>query len=685
MVKRMMSDSGDRLLITRLKAEHRALQARLEKYANEIQFYRELGLAITSTLDMRELLDLVADWSRKLIDADLVVVPLINQEKQEYFYASASGAGAENIIGACFALDVGMCGWVLTHKETLIFAEGHEFLMEKKTVWEAGNQSALLVPLFGKKGIIGGLGGLGKKGAKCFSQDDIDVLTMFANSVSPAIENAGLFNEINHMVNTLEQQVAYRTQELQAAKEAAESANRAKSAFLANISHELRTPLNAILGFSDLLGRDAGISAAQKETLSIIHKSGDHLLGLINDVLDIAKIEAGRVALECRPFNLGALILDINGMLCLRAQAKNLQLRVEPSPDFPRYIVGDQGKLRQILINLISNAIKATEQGGVTVRLGFKHNQSERLLIEVEDTGCGIAAEDQGKIFDAFVQAGSQAKQQGTGLGLAITRQFVDLMGGCITLTSNLGLGSIFRVELPVQVASAETIPETPKTQGMVVALAPGQPAYRVLVVDDQADNRLLLQRLLESTGFEVKLAENGAEAVQQFIGWQPHFIWMDRRMPVMDGVGATRSIRALPDGKTVKIAAVTASTFNEENRELSAAGFDATVHKPFRPEQIYDCMERLSGMRFVRTEVKKADAVLELNPAALAGLPQTLQQDLAGAIITLDKKRILSVVDQIEKTAPGLAAALRIRVRKYDYDGLLKLVKTSLAISTQA
>ncbi|TAN65163.1 MAG: response regulator [Methylobacter sp.] len=685
-----MPDSDDRLLITRLKEQNHTLKAKLERYANEIQFYRELGQAMTSTLDMHELLDLVADWTRKLINADLVVIPLINNDKHEYYYAAASGDGSENIIGASFALDVGMCGWVLTHKETLVFTEGHEFLMEKRTVWEEGNQSALLVPLIGKKGIIGGLGGLGKKEGKCFSQDDIEALTLFANSVSPAIENAGLFNEINHMVNTLEQQVANRTKALQeatqtlkVAKETAESANRAKSLFLANMSHELRTPLNAILGFSDILGRDANISESQKETLSIIHKSGDHLLGLINDVLDIAKIEAGRIVLESQPFDLSSLILDITDMLRLRAQAKDLHLLVEPSPDFPRYIVGDQGKLRQILINLISNAIKATEQGGVTLRLGFKHNQTECLLIEVEDTGCGIAPADQNLIFDAFVQVGAQGKQQGTGLGLAITRQFIELMGGRITLTSNIGQGSIFRAELPVQLVRPEAIPDAPKTQGIVIGLQPGQPIYRVLVVDDQTDNRLLLQRLLENTGFEVRLAENGAEAVQQFIGWHPHFIWMDRRMPVMDGLDATRSIRALPDGKTVKIAAVTASTFTEETIDLPAAGLDAAIHKPFSPEQIYDCMEHLLGVQFIRTEAKKADAAFELNPAALAGLPRSLQHELANAIITLDRKRILNVVDRIETTAPSLAAALRILARKYDYDGISRLIQASLVANT--
>lgn len=452
------------------------------------------------------------------------------------------------------------------------------------------------------------------------------------------------------------------------------------------MSHELRTPLNAILGFSEILSRDANLSESQKETLSIIHKSGDHLLGLINDVLDIAKIEAGRVVLESKPFDLRNMILDITDMLRIRAQAKNLQLLVDQSSEFPLYIVGDQGKLRQILINLISNAIKATEQGGVSVRLGFKQNYTKHLIIEVEDTGCGIAPENQSQIFAAFVQVGSQDKQQGTGLGLAITRQFVELMGGQITLTSHVGQGSIFRVELPVELAHAEDISDAPATTNTVVRLETKQPIYRVLVVDDQKDNRLLLHRLLSDVGFEVKLAANGAEAIEQFLQWQPHFIWMDRRMPVMDGMEATRQIRALQNGDKVKIAAVTASTFSEENAELSAVGFDDIVNKPFRPEQIFNCMEQLLNVQFIRNEIKSdvKTAAFEITPAVLAKLPQALQQELANTLITLDKKHILNVVEKISELAPHLATALERRLRKYDYDGISRLVKRSLDISSR-
>lgn len=467
-------------------------------------------------------------------------------------------------------------------------------------------------------------------------------------------------------------------QELLFAKAAAESANVAKSMFLASMSHELRTPLNAILGFSDLLRRDAGVTPAQKEILAVIHRSGDHLLGLINDVLEIAKIEAGSTVVQEAPFDLNAMLLDITNMLRIRAHEKHLQLLLDQSSQFPRYIVSDEAKLRQILINLITNAIKATEQGGVSLRLGVKHNHSEHLLIEVEDTGCGIAPEDQAKLMRPFVQVGQQNKQQGTGLGLSISHRFVEMMGGSLTFTSTPGRGSVFRLDLPVGLARLEDVPLAPKLHSEVVTLAPDQPTCRVLVVEDHWDNRMLLVRLLESVGFQVKSAENGAVAVEQFAAWQPHFIWMDRRMPIMDGVEAARHIRLLPGGDKVKIAAVTASTFKEEDLELTAAGFQDIVHKPFRNREIFECMERLLGLSFVR-ETEGDETVSAMLPefatAALAALPLALRERLAEEMSLMDSDRIMAVVEEVKAVHADLAEALRKQVRSYDYRPILALL----------
>ncbi|MEW8440537.1 MAG: ATP-binding protein, partial [Candidatus Thiodiazotropha taylori] len=254
----------------------------------------------------------------------------------------------------------------------------------------------------------------------------------------------------------LEETVQHRTEELLLARDAAQAANKAKSMFLANMSHELRTPLNAVLGFSSLMSREPDTTANQRNRLDIINRSGEHLLKLINDVLEMAKIEAGRIELEVAPFDLGALVRDVVDMMRLRAEEKGLRLRLDQSSQFPRYIKGDEGRIRQILMNLVGNAVKFTNEGGVTIRLGVKDNDRQHLLMEVEDSGPGLKTKDQQRVFQPFVQLVKADSYKGTGLGLAITKHFVDMMGGRIGVASTPGKGSVFSVDLPLQLP-AET------------------------------------------------------------------------------------------------------------------------------------------------------------------------------------------------------------------------------------
>ncbi|ATG90985.1 ATP-binding protein [Methylomonas koyamae] len=463
--------------------------------------------------------------------------------------------------------------------------------------------------------------------------------------------------------------------ELQRARDQAEAANKAKSIFLANMSHELRTPLNAILGFSSLVQKDPQFPESQQRNLAIINRSGEHLLNLINDVLEMAKIESGRLQLEQTRFDLGALIRDVGDMMSVRAQDKGLQLLVDQSSEFPRFIYGDEARLRQILINLLGNALKFTQQGGVTLRLGSHRNSHTHLMIEVEDTGPGIAESEREHIFEPFVQLGEQGDSKGTGLGLTITRQFVQLMGGQLTLESSVGKGSLFRIDLPLQdTAEPQTLVPAADRRGEIVGLAPGQPQYRILIVEDQLENQLLLGQLMADIGMQVEVAKDGAQGLALFQSWQPHLIWMDRRMPKMDGMQAAQAIRQLPGGDRVKIVAVTASAFMEQREEMLHAGMDGFIRKPYRAEEIYACLAEQLGLEFVyRNDTPGTAQDDTLTAEMLAGLPAELRQELRTALESLEHPRIAQTLDRIGELDRPLQKILAQLVENFDYPTILK------------
>ncbi|MEG4858105.1 PAS domain S-box protein [Microcoleus sp. K1-B6] len=513
---------------------------------------------------------------------------------------------------------------------------------------------------------------------------------------------------VGHSIDVSERKQAEAA--LQKALQAAQAASVAKSRFLSNMSHELRTPLNAILGFSQVMVRSSSVSPDQKEQLKIINRSGEHLLNLINDILSMAKIEAGQTTLNENRFDLYQLLNDLEQMLKLKALSKGLQLTFERALNVPQYVQTDENKLRQILINLLGNAIKFTASGHVVSRVKKSRlsgksdlqdpSSKTYLLFEIEDTGPGIAPAEIKTLFDPFVQTEAGRKSmQGTGLGLPISRQFVEMMGGEIAVSSQLGQGTIFAFDI---LASAVAEPDDKSlliTQE-VIGLEPNQPVYRILVVEDVEENRQLLLKILKPLGFEVREAVNGQEAIALWSTWKPHLIWMDMRMPVMDGYEATREIKALEQQSVVarennnlptnssstnatKIIALTASAFDEDRAKIMTAGCDDFIHKPFRESILFDKMAQHLGVRYIYQEdwsnsSPELATPRNLTPEDLNVMPSEWIAQFRQEVLCANDELILQLIDQIPESEASLAHTLADLVNNFRLDILFNLVRAS-------
>ncbi len=483
----------------------------------------------------------------------------------------------------------------------------------------------------------------------------------------------------------------HRTRQLESVAAEAQAANKAKTIFLSTMSHEIRTPMNAILGYSQLLLRDASLGAEAKANLKIINRSGEHLLHMINDVLDLAKIEAGHAQVTPRTFALHALLNDLEAMFRLRAMAKALQLEVVIDGERLHYLVADEGKIRQVLINLLGNAVKFTERGQITLRASLESRAEDELWlrVRVEDSGLGMTELEQSGLFQPFAQG--QASQLtgngGTGLGLAISQRMALLMGGNISVSSVPGFGSHFILEIPVRRANERDFKRHSGPGARVSGLqqTAGGEAPRILIADDLPDNREWLSKLLTKLGFAVRTADNGEAAVRVAEEWSPQLILMDMHMPRMNGLESTRRIKSGPLGKDVVVIALTADAMDDYRRIILKNDVNDFIAKPCTEDELLEKIRHHLGLVYnyeeetssSEEETNLGAPTEALSPARLRELPEELVRQLKSATMSGDKTRLNQL---IEVTAEGgaleLAQALQELADEYEYDKLLQLLE---------
>lgn len=675
--------------------ERQRIELELQQQIKREQLVNAIQERIRSSLNLEEILRTAVEEVRRFLSVDRVLIYQILPDGTRSAITESVEAGWPTILGQTFPKELFIGEFQqINHQKKFFLIED---ISQAKLEPNLANflqllkvKAKLLVPILKDSTLWGLLIAHHCQAPRQWHSSEIESIRQISIQLGIAVQQSTLFEQAKAEISERKK----AEEALQKAVIAADVANRAKSEFLANMSHELRTPLNAILGFAQLMNNDFSLKADHQRHLKIINHSGNHLLQLINDILEMSKIEAGRIVLNPTPFDLISLLYSLQDILQIQAAKKGLKLCFEIPPNLPQFVQTDEGKLRQVLINLLGNAIKFTKTGCVTLRVKLKtQKEADQFLIlfEIEDTGSGIAPEEINHLFKAFAQTESGRKhQEGTGLGLAISRKFIQLMGGDITVQSIRGQGTIFTFDILVQAVESTDV-QSFGLQHPILALAPQQPHYKILVVDDVLESRLLLSEILNTVGFEVKEAENGLQAIELYHDWNPHLILMDMRMPVMNGLEATRTIKGNSSNQKTIIIALTASAFEEDRAMVLAAGCDNFIRKPFHREQLLETIQQHLGVQYTYQDVRNLEKINSKQTQILQRedlkvhldqMPLEWLKKLYECASQCTDTGILILLKQIPSENAALAETLAYLVDNFQFDQILALLGTHREIA---
>jgi PAS domain S-box-containing protein len=500
--------------------------------------------------------------------------------------------------------------------------------------------------------------------------------TVWIHDKGQIVERVG--SQVKRIVGTTQDitQLKEAEEQIEKARAAAESSNKAKSIFLANMSHEIRTPLNAIIGFSQLLDQDGSLTAEQRKRINTINRSGEHLLSLINDILEISKIEAGRVQVQFDIFNIILLLKEIKAMFTVRCQQKGISIDLNITPDVPNLIKSDEKKLRQIMLNLISNAVKFTDKGSVTINTALlKKDNTDYLKVEVIDTGCGIEDDSLQRVFDYFEQTDIGAQStEGTGLGLAISREFTTLLNGSITVTSKVNQGSNFTFYVPIEIVG-----EKQKIQhtGIKVNGIKSDKSISVLCADDNENNRELLIMILEQSGFQCDQAKNGEEVLSKLETGEYDLLLLDLSMPVIDGFTVLERIRKNEKQMNLPVIVITAHVLDSNKKLLVEQANAQILIKPIHMEKLLNTIGKVLNIEYSYQSSPEINTTMtkEMIKTVINELPDELRNSLQESLINGDRNQIDQNLSKIDLISKDLHTELLDRINRYEYEFILNLL----------